>query len=55
MAAVTNQSHVRFMIYAGGITPQLLILFMNRLAKCAKRKVFLILDSLDPRKAIPKI
>lgn len=41
------------MIYAGGITPQRLILFMRRLTKDAKRKVFLILDNLNVHKAKP--
>ena len=50
IAAVTNQGKVRFMIYAGGITPQRLILFMRRLTKDAKRKVFLILDNLNVHK-----
>ena len=39
------------MIYAGGITPQRLILFMRRLTKDAKRKVFLILDNLNVHKS----
>ena len=53
IAAVTNQGKVRFMIYAGGITPQRLILFMRRLTKDARRKVFLILDNLNTHKAKP--
>jgi transposase len=53
IAAVTNQGKVRFMIYCGGITPQRLILFMRRLTKDAKRKVFLILDNLNVHKAKP--
>jgi len=48
---VTNQGKVRFMIYAGGITPQRLILFMRRLTKDARRKVFLILDNLNVHKS----
>jgi len=51
IAAVTNQGKVRFMIYAGTITPQRLVLFMRRLAKDAARKVFLILDNLNVHKA----
>ena len=39
------------MIYAGAITPQRLILFMRRLTKDAKRKVFLILDNLNVHKS----
>jgi transposase len=53
IAAVTNQGKVRFMLYAGGITPQRLILFMRRLTKDAQRKVFLILDNLNVHKAKP--
>ena len=40
------------MIYAGGLTPQRLILFMRRLTKDATRKVFLILDNLNVHKAV---
>ena len=50
---MTNQGKVRFMIYAGGITPRRLILFMRRLTKDARRKVFLILDNLNTHKAKP--
>ena len=53
IAAVTNQGKVRFMIYAGGITPARLILFMRRLTKDTRRKVFLILDNLNVHKAKP--
>lgn len=53
IAAVTNQGKVRFMIYAGGITPPRLILFMRRLTKDTRRKVFLILDNLNVHKAKP--
>lgn len=51
IAAVTNQGKVRFMIYAGALTPQRLIVFMRRLTKEARRKVFLILDNLNVHKA----
>jgi transposase len=50
---VTNQGKVRFIIYAGGITPRRLILFMRRLIKDSSRKVLLILDNLNVRKAKP--
>lgn len=53
IAAVTNQGKVRFMVYAGSITPQRLIIFMRRLTKDARRKVFLILDNLNVHKARP--
>lgn len=51
IAAVTNQGKVRFMIYPGGLSPQRLIVFMQRLIKDAQRKVFLILDNLNVHKA----
>jgi transposase len=51
IAAVTNQGKVRFMIYPGGLSPQRLIVFMQRLIKEARRKVFLILDNLNVHKA----
>jgi transposase len=51
IAAVTNQGKVRFMIYPGGLSPERLIVFMQRLIKDARRKVFLILDNLKVHKA----
>jgi transposase len=51
IAAVTNQGKVRFMIYAGALTPRHLIVFLRRLTKDARRKVFLILDNLNVHKA----
>jgi len=51
IAAVTNQGKVRFMIYPGGLSPERLIVFMQRLIKDARRKVFLILDNLNVHKA----
>ena len=51
IAAVTNQGKVRFMIYPGGLSPQRLIVFMQRLIKDARRKVILILDNLNVHKA----
>ena len=51
IAAVTNQGKARFMIYPGGLSPQRLIAFMQRLIKNAPRNVFLILDNLNVHKA----
>lgn len=51
IAAVTNQGKMRFMIYPGGLSPQRLIVFMQRLIKDARRRVFLILDNLNVHKA----
>lgn len=53
IAAVTNQGKVRFMIYPGGLSPERLVVFMQRLIKDARRKVFLILDNLNVHKAKP--
>jgi transposase len=46
ISAITNQGHVRFMVYDDTMTQQKLIDFMSRLVKDAQRKVFLILDNL---------
>lgn len=46
ISAITNQGHVRFMVYDDTMTQQKLIDFMSRLIKDAPRKVFLILDNL---------
>ncbi len=46
ISAITNQGHVRFMVYEDTMTQQKLIDFMSRLIKDAPRKVFLILDNL---------
>jgi transposase len=46
ISTVTNQGKVRFMFYEGGFNADLLIDFMKRLARDARRKVFLILDNL---------
>lgn len=46
ISAITNQGKVRFMIFDGGMNAKLLINFLRRLIKDAKRKVILILDNL---------
>jgi transposase len=51
IAAVTNQGKVRFMIYPGGLSPERLIVFMQRLIKDTPRKVFRILENLNVHKA----
>lgn len=53
IAAVTNQGKVRFMIYPGSLSPQRLIVFLQRLIRDARRKVILILDNLNVHKAKP--
>jgi hypothetical protein len=46
ISTITNQGKVRFMIYDGTMTVQVLIRFMKQLIKGADRKIFLILDNL---------
>jgi transposase len=51
VSAITNQGKVRFMVYPGAMSPELLIEFMRRLIRDAGRKVMLILDNLNVHKA----
>jgi len=46
ISAITNQGTVRFMTYHETMTVKVLLRFLKRLIKDAKRKVFLILDNL---------
>ena len=46
ISAITNNGKVRFMMYRDAMNSELLIKFMTRLIKDARRKVFLILDNL---------
>ncbi len=46
ISAINNRGTVRFMMYKENMTAKVLIRFMKRLIKDAKRKVFLILDNL---------
>ena len=46
ISAITNQGKVRFMMFDGGMNAKLLINFLRRLSKDAKRKVILMLDNL---------
>lgn len=46
ISAVNNQGKLRFMIYRETMTAKVLIRFMKRLIKDARRMVFLILDNL---------
>jgi len=46
ISAINNQGLLRFMIYEQKMTARVLIKFMRRLIKDAKRTVFLILDNL---------
>ena len=53
ISAVTNQGKVRFRIFEGGMNADVLIDFMMRLVRDAKRKVYLILDNLRVHHAKP--
>lgn len=46
VSAITNQGRVRFKLFVGSMNADILIDFMKRLIKDAKRKVYLILDNL---------
>lgn len=46
ISTVTNQGKVRWMVLNGALNSDQLIVFLKRLVKDAKRKVFLILDNL---------
>lgn len=53
ISAVTNQGKVRFQIYESNMNADVLIDFLWRLTKDAKRKVILILDNLRVHHAKP--
>lgn len=53
ISAVTNQGKVRFRLFEGGMNADVLIDFMMRLLKDAKRKVYLILDNMRVHHAKP--
>jgi transposase len=46
ISAITNQGHVRFMVYEEKMNQQLLLDFLRRIVAESNRKVFLILDNL---------
>ena len=46
ISAITNQRKVRFRLFQGGMNTGILIGFMRRLIRDAKRKVILIMDNL---------
>lgn len=51
ISAITNQGTVRFMIYKGALSPEILLRFLRRLTRGRKRRIFLILDNLRVHKA----
>ena len=46
ISAITNQGTMRFMLYRDTLSADVLIKFLTRLIKDAKKKVFLVLDNL---------
>jgi hypothetical protein len=46
ISAVTNQGKVRFRVFDGSMSANILIAFCKRLIKSAGRKVFLVMDNL---------
>jgi len=53
ISAVTNQGKVRFRFFEGTMNADILIDFMMRLVRNAKRKVYLVLDNLRVHHAKP--
>jgi diphthamide synthase subunit DPH2 len=53
ISAITNQGKVRFRIFDGSMNADVLIEFMMRLLKDAKRKIYLILDNMRVHHAKP--
>jgi len=51
ISALTNQGTVRFMIYKGALSPEILLRFLRRLIQGRKRPIFVILDNLRVHKA----
>jgi len=51
ISAITNQGTVRFMIYKGALSPEILVRFLTRLIRGRKGRIFLILDNLKVHKA----
>ncbi len=45
ISAVSNRGLMRFMLYDGALNVDRFIIFLRRLIKDAKQKVFLIIDS----------
>jgi len=52
ISSITNQGQVRFMIYDSNMNAKLFLIFIKRLIKSSKRKIFLIVDNLRVHHAI---
>lgn len=46
ISTITNRGALRFMVYEGGMNIAIFLIFLRRLIKGQKRKVFLIIDNL---------
>jgi transposase len=51
ISAVTNRGTLRFMLYEGALNAGLFVMFLQRLVRGARGKVFLIVDNLKVHKA----
>jgi transposase len=51
ISAVNNKGSLRFMVYQRGMTARLFLIFLKRLVRSSKRKIFLIVDNLRAHKA----
>jgi transposase len=51
ISAITNQGKLRFMFYRESMNARLLIKFLDRLIREARRKIFLVLDNLKAHHA----
>lgn len=53
ISTVTNKGQMRWMVYNGALNASILLVFLKRLIKGAKGKIFLILDNLRVHKCKP--
>ena len=49
VSAITNKGHVHWMIVEGIVTIERFLEFLSSLVKDAQRKIFLVLDNLEPK------
>ncbi len=51
ISGVTNRGTLRFMVYDGALTAATFLVFLRRLVKGARRKLFVVLDNLRVHRA----
>jgi hypothetical protein len=51
VSSITNRGDLRFMMYRGALNTKLFIIFLERLIKDTKKKIYLIVDNLQVHKA----